>query len=312
MKVLITGANGQDGRLMIEELAGSDHKVYATSKSPTPPHWLSSAASWRGLDVTDQSLVSQAMESIRPDLVFHFAGISSVAKSWEVPQEAIYVNSIGTTNLLEAIRRYAPLARLAIAGSSEVFGRDMSKVDEDSPIAPSSPYGVSKAMNLELARLYREVYGVGVLSLIMFNHESPYRPMEFVSQSIANQAARVKLGYQNKVQLRDLRASKDWGWAPDFVRAIKSLALTEETGDFVIATGKRTSVLELAESALLGLGLAPSLVQEVESEAKRPNDAEHPVGDASKLANAIGWKPSTTPQEFMGEMSRIALERMRL
>ena len=312
MKVLITGAHGQDGRLMIEELGGSDHKVYATSKSRTPPRWLKSEVSWMGLDVTVQPLVSQAIESIRPDLVFHFAGISSVARSWEVPQEAIHVNSIGTTNLLEAIRHSAPDARVAIAGSSEVFGRGMLKVDEDSPIAPSSPYGVSKAMNLELARLYREVYGVGVLSLIMFNHESSYRPIEFVSQSIANQAARVKLGYQTKVQLRDLRASKDWGWAPDFVRAIKSLALTEETGDFVIATGKRTSVLELAESALSGLGLSPSLVEEVSSESKRPNDAEHPIGDASKLANAIGWKPSTTPQEFMGKMSRFALEGMRL
>ena len=196
--MLITGAHGQDGRLLIEELAGSDHKVYATSKSHTPPPWLKSDVSWMGLDVTVQSLVSQSIESIQPDLVFHFAGISSVARSWEVPQEAIHVNSIGTTNLLEAIRHSAPEARVAIAGSSEVFGRGLLQVDEDSPIAPSSPYGVSKAMNLELARLYREVYGVEVLSLIMFNHESSYRPIEIVSHTIVNQAARDKLGYQDK------------------------------------------------------------------------------------------------------------------
>lgn len=304
MRVLVTGAAGQDGRILTSALLAEGFSVFATGRGARPI-WLDSNVIWNVLDVTVASDVSDAIRATMPDTVFHLAGSSSVAQSWANPQHSIFANSIGTTNVLESVRLHSPKATVLVAGSSEVFGRGEFVADELTPLSPSSPYGVSKAMNLELAKLYRDVYGINVISLIMFNHESQFRPIDFVTRSIAVQAAQVKLGLKSSIELRNLNSAKDWGWAKDFVQAMILLSKGGQSGDFVIATGLQTSVRKLAEYALQGLELNTELVRQVDFGQARLNDESHPLGNAGRLRALTGWRPATTPQEFMAEMALI-------
>ncbi len=304
MRVLVTGAAGQDGRILASALLAEGISVFATGRGDRPK-WLDPNISWNVLDVTAAADVSEAIRAIMPDAVFHLAGSSSVAQSWADPQHSIFANSIGTTNVLESVRLHSPKTTVLVAGSSEVFGRGQFVADESTPLSPSSPYGVSKAMNLELAKLYRDVYGINVISLIMFNHESQFRPIDFVTRSIAVQAAQVRLGLKSSIELRNLNSAKDWGWAQDFVQAMILLSKGDHSGDFVIATGLQTSVRKLAEYALYGLGLNTDLVRQVDFGQARLNDEAHPLGNAGRLRAITGWKPTTPPEEFMAEMALI-------
>ncbi len=311
LKILITGAGGQDGRLLVQQLGVEQSiEIHQTARKPLATEGLGPNVHSHLLDVTDSEQVNKTLHYVQPDVVYHLAGSSSVAHSWSSPQESLFVNSIGTTNVLESSRSLRSSPRLVLAGSSEVFGRGEFVASEDTPLNPSSPYGISKAMNVELARLYRNVYGMDVITLIMFNHESHFRPREFVSKEIATQAALIKQGKASHIELRNPDASKDWGSAHDFVSAMARFAKKGDAADYVLATSRRTSARQLAEFALLGLDLDPTLVKASGSSAGRPNDESHPVGDFSKVNLAVGWAPTRSPEQFMAEMARQAFEEV--
>jgi GDPmannose 4,6-dehydratase len=220
-------------------------------------------------------------------------------------------NSVVTANLLEAARRMSSRPKVVLAGSSEVFPRGDYLANESTSLAPSSPYGVSKSTNLELGRIYREVHGLDVSTAIMFNHESTIRDMRYVSRSISFQAAAVSIGLISKISVQSKTASKDWGWAPDFVQALHLLAEKPEVGDFVIATGVRTTVQELANLATIAISRR-GLTEVVELEGmQRPNDSQHPLGDSQKAREILGWNPIHLPSDFMHLMVENDIQLIR-
>lgn len=305
--VLITGASGQDGRILSSLLPDS-RQILLTNDSRVLGGL--EAHEVVEMDVTATDQLAHLIAKEKPSALFHFAAKSSVAESWEKPDLSLRVNTLGTLNILEAVRRFSPQTRVILAGSSEIFARRDFTADESSAVEPSSPYGIAKATNLELGKLYRSVHGLFVSTAIMFNHESTLRPSIFVSKEIANQAARVALGLQDKVRLQDLRASKDWGWAPEFVEAMILMAKNSFAADYILATGRRTSVGELAEFALRSVGLSADSIDTEHRSVSRPNDKVHPIGSFQKAQTDLGWSPKVLPGEFMGQMVRFSINEI--
>jgi GDPmannose 4,6-dehydratase len=299
MRGLITGASGQDGQLLSNllgtELPSSEIKLVTRSENRISIK----GESWTSLDLLNLGEVSRVIENFQPQVIWHLSGASSVADSWRLPGDTIAANSVSTSNLLEAVRAFAPNCRVILAGSSEIFPRGRYGANENSIVRPSSPYGVSKATNLELGRLYREVHGMNISTAIMFNHESNQRPGAFLSKSIAFQAAEIAIGKRDYILLNDITVKKDWGWAQDFVIALLRMGLLESAADFVLATGKLSSVAEMAHAALNSIGAPNSALRLRELPVQRPNDAEHPWGDIAKARELLDWQPIMTPQEFM-------------
>jgi GDPmannose 4,6-dehydratase len=311
-RILITGASGQDGTLLSHLLSSLNPRAQqflatrnaGTARSDANTTWIQE-------DFLNPDSANKTLEDLAPDVIFHLSGSSSVVASWESPGVAMTSNSVVTANLLEAARRLKSSPKVVLAGSSEVFPRGDYLANELTSLAPSSPYGVSKSTNLEMGRIYREVHGLDVSTAIMFNHESTIRDMRYVSRSISIQAAAVSMGFISDISVQSKTASKDWGWAPDFVRALHLITERPAAGDFVIATGVRTSVQELANLAIEAIGLSGHAEVVELAGFQRPNDKEHPLGDSSKAAELLGWTPSNLPSDFMRLMveSDIALFR---
>jgi GDPmannose 4,6-dehydratase len=297
---LITGASGQDGTLLSGLIKSANPKAQQFLVSRSDRSGENQAnTTWIQEEFVSPELANRTLEDLAPDVVFHLSGSSSVAASWESPGVAMTSNSVVTANLLEAARRMKISPKVVLAGSSEVFPRGNYQANESSPLGPSSPYGVSKSTNLELGRIYREVHGLDVSTAIMFNHESTIRDMRYVSRSISLQAAAASMGLVSNISVQSKSASKDWGWAPDFVNALQRLAETPGVGDLVIATGVRTSVHELADMAIRAINRV-GLIEVVELEGlQRPNDKEHPLGDYRKAKELLDWTPSHLPSDFM-------------
>lgn len=310
---LITGSEGQDGRLLRSDLANEfDGEVVCVSGPNGRISETAERETHFSLDVQDPEGLSDLVATYRPDFIFHFAAKSSVSDSWANPLSTFAINTQGTLNVLEAVRTSSPESKVILAGSSEIFKRGLYEADEFSAVLPSSPYGVSKAASLELGRLYREVHGLRITNAIMFNHESNLRPSEFVSRHIAIQAARVKLGLIPVISLRDLSSSKDWGWAPDFVWGLLMAAKSTEHSDYIFASGVRTSVLQLAQFSLAALDLETDRVQEVSDGKNRPNDSQHPTGNSGKALSQFGWRATTGPEKFMKKMTLHALGELQV
>jgi GDPmannose 4,6-dehydratase len=297
---MLTGASGQDGTLLSHLISsvnpGAQQFLMARSSKTGENQ---SNITWIQEDFVSPASANKTLEDLSPDVIFHLSGSSSVAASWESPGVAMTSNSVVTANLLEAARRMSSKPKVVLAGSSEVFPRGEYLANESTPLGPSSPYGVSKSTNLELGRIYREVHGLDVSTAIMFNHESTIRDRRYVSRSISIQAAAVSMGLISKISVQSKTASKDWGWAPDFVQALYLLTQKPEVGDLVIATGVRTTVQDLANLATEALNLS-GLTEVVEIEGSpRPNDNEHPLGDPQKARELLGWTPMHLPSDFM-------------
>jgi GDPmannose 4,6-dehydratase len=299
MRGLITGASGQDGQLLSNLLRSDFPNSEIKLITRTENRISLKGESWNSLDLLNLEEVSRVIEDFQPQVIWHLSGASSVADSWKLPGDTIAANSVSTSNLLEAVRAFAPSCRVILAGSSEIFPRGRYGANENSIIRPSSPYGISKATNLELGRLYREVHGMNVSTAIMFNHESNQRPSAFLSKSIAIQAAEIAVGERDYILLNDLTVKKDWGWAQDFVEALLRMGLLENPADFVLATGKLSSVADMAHAALTSIGAPHSALRVKEATVQRPNDAEHPWGDISRARKLLDWQPRLDPQEFI-------------
>ena len=299
-RIMLTGATGQDGTLLSRLISSINPgaRQFLMSRSSQTGETRSNVT-WIKEDFVSPDSANKTLEELSPNVIFHLSGSSSVAASWESPGIAMTSNSVVTANLLEAARRMKSNPKVVLAGSSEIFPRGDYLARESTPPGPSSPYGVSKSTNLELGRIYREVHGLDVSTAIMFNHESIIRDMRYVSRSISIQAAAVSMGLISEISVQSKTASKDWGWAPDFVQALYLLAEKTDVGDLVIATGVRTSVLELASLAIDAINRS-GLTAVVELEGlPRPNDNEHPLGDSQKAGEILGWSPKHLPSDFM-------------
>lgn len=310
---VISGATGQDGfyltkKLLLEEGYEVIGLVRRTSLPtdlrltkflPSPCLHLVDG------DVTDIANLMEIVGDFKPDLFFHLAAQSHVAKSWVYPRATADVTGMGTLNCLEAIRKTSPDTRFYFAGSSEMFGNTSdgsSMLDEQSAMMPESPYAVSKLFGYHMTRTYRRSYGMHASCGILFNHESPLRGEEFVTRKITMGLARIKHGLQDKIKLGNTAASRDWGHARDYVKAMYSMLQQDEPGDFVIATGMTHTVQHFLQAACQHFGLDATKVVEIDQALIRPKDINVLVGNARLARKRLRWHAETKFLSLVKEM----------
>jgi GDPmannose 4,6-dehydratase len=307
-RALITGISGQDGSYLAELLLAKGYEVFGIVRgSPSAPYTnLADVRDDLTLlqgDLLDQMTLLEAINTAQPDELYNLAATSFVPASWHQPVMTAQFTAVGVTAMLEAIRITKPGLRLYQASSSEIFGATtQSPQSETTPFRPHNPYGVAKLYGHLMLAAYRERYGMHLSSGIAYNHESPRRPPEFVTRKVTRAAAAVKLGLQDELRVGDLAATRDWGYAGDFVEAMW-LMLQQETGDdFVIATGRSRSVGELINVAFAHVGLTAEDHVVVDPEFVRPHDPVPLVGDPTKAHDRLGWTPRTSFDEMIGAM----------
>jgi len=263
-------------------------------------------------DLSDELALVRALRASRPHEVYNLASVSFVPMSWEQPVLTAELAAVGATALLEAIREVDPAIRFYQASSSEIFGEPLeSPQTEQTPLAPLTPYGVAKAYAHFITRSYRRRYGLHASAGILYNHESPRRPLEFLPSKVANAAAAIQLGITEELWLGDIAARRDWGYAGDYVRAMWLMLQQDEPGDYVIATGEPHSVEELVQCAFDHAGLDWRAHVHIDESLKRGKAELHGlVGDPSKARERLGWSPELTFDELVGLLVDAELERL--
>ena len=301
-RVLVTGAAGQDGGYLVERLLAQGREVHALVRdaaAPLPPDVVRHVG-----DVRDPDLFPALLRRCRPAAVHHLAGLSSVATSWQQPALAAEVNGLSAVRLLEACSRAEHVPRVVLACSAEVFAASRtSPQSEDTPLAPASPYGASKATALLSARVHRAA-GLPVSAALLYNHESPRRPMSFLSAKVVAGAVAAAAGNPDPLRLGNLDAVRDWGWAPDHVDAV--LRMTDgPPDDYVVATGNGRTVRDFVAATFAAVGLPRWQEHVVVDEAfVRPADAAVLVGDASRAREVLGWRPAVGFDELVLRLVR--------
>ena len=320
-RALITGVTGQDGAYLSQLLLGEGYEVIGLTSRPFEPGV--SDANLRWLGVADQVRIVQAdlldpgalvglVEQSRPDEVYNLAAQSSVAMSWRQPRATGQVTSAGAANLLEALKLAQPDARFFQASTSEIFGRSETELqDEETPTHPRSPYAAAKLFGHWMTICYRESFGLHASAGVLFNHESPLRPATFVTRKVTETAARIKLGLAGELRLGNIDARRDWGHARDHVRAMRLMLQQPSPGDYVIATGRSTSVRAMCEIAFDYLGLALEDFLVVDPALWRPAEVAVLHGDPAKAERVLGWTAETSLEALICEMVDADLARLR-
>jgi GDPmannose 4,6-dehydratase len=317
-RALIIGIAGQDGSLLAELLLGEGYDVFGVVRQPASSRFDNLEAIRGRLelmqaDVLDELSLVDVLSSARPHEVYNLASPSFVPMSWRQPVLTAEFAAVGVTALLEAIRRVDDSIRFYQASSSEIFGepREVPQ-NEETPLSPVTPYGVAKAYAHFMTRTYRRRYGLHASSGILYNHESPRRPLDFVTRKISHAAAACSLELESEVLLGDLDARRDWGYAGDFVRAMWLLVRQEEPDDYVIATGETHSVRELAECAFAHVGLDWQDHVKVDETLIRGKAELHDlVGDPSKARERLGWSPEIDFEGLVHLLVDADVARMR-
>lgn len=320
---LITGVTGQDGAYLAELLLSKDYVVHGIKRRSSSfntaridhlykdPHEGQPRFILHYGDVTDSTNIIRLMQEIVPDEVYHLAAQSHVQVSFESPEYTANADALGTLRLLEAIRLLGlgDKTRFYNAASSELYGlvQEIPQT-EKTPFYPRSPYGVAKLFSYWITVNYREAYGLHASNGILFNHESPVRGETFVTRKITRAAAHIKLGLQNKLFLGNLDAQRDWGYAKDYVEAMRLMLEQDQPDDYVVATGEAHSVREFCDAAFgeasikliwAGVGVdekgldakTGNVLIEVEPSYFRPTEVDILVGDATKARERLGWTP---------------------
>jgi GDPmannose 4,6-dehydratase len=313
-RALITGITGQDGSYLAELLLEQGYDVHgmvrrsSTERFERIDHVRNRITLHQGDLLDDRSLVD-TLRAAKPDEIYNLAAMSYVGVSWVQPTLTAEFSGVGVTRMLEAMREACPDARFYQASSSEMFGRVLEVPQTElTPFYPRSPYGVAKVYGHFITVNYRESYGLYCASGILFNHESPRRGREFVTRKISWHAAAIRLGLVDKLELGNLDAERDWGYAGDYVRAMWLMLAQDEPEDFVIATGTAHSVRECVEIAFDQAGIAVEGNVEIDPSMLRPAEVEHLVGDASKARRMLGWEPQVDFEQLIRMMVDADLE----
>ena len=311
-KALITGINGQDGSYLSEFLLEKNYQVYGILKrnsvAENQTYRLDNVYNKIKLfyaDMTDLSSLIRVVQEIQPDEVYNLAAQSHVRISFDQPIYTAQVTGIGTLNLLEAIKLIKPNTKIYQASSSEMFG---NSIDEDSfqrestPLIPVSPYGCAKVFSYNICRNYRNSYNMFISNGILFNHESPRRGTNFVTNKVVKEAVKIKKGLSTELKLGNLDATRDWGHAKDFVKAMWLILQQEKPDDFVCATGISHSVRELCDYVFSSLNLDWEQYVTQDEKYLRPEELTDLKGDPSKLKKTTGWEPEYTFESMLDEM----------
>ncbi|WP_433803086.1 GDP-mannose 4,6-dehydratase [Actinomycetospora sp. CA-084318] len=312
----ITGITGQDGSYLAEFLLAKGYHVHGLIRRASTfnthridhlyrdPHEPGARLHLHYGDLTDSSRLVSLLSEIAPDEVYHLAAQSHVRVSFDEPEFTANTTGVGTVRLLEAIRMIGLDVRFYQASSSEMFGATPPPQDELTPFHPRSPYGVSKVFGYWTARNYREAYGLFAVNGILFNHESPRRGETFVTRKIARAAARIALGLEQHVYLGNLDAVRDWGFAPEYVEGMWAMLQTGEPADYVLATGTAYTVEDFARLSFAHVGLDWTRHVRFDERYLRPTEVDALIGDPSKAARELGWRPRT----FTPELTRIMVD----
>src|SRR2546429_1451473 len=298
-RALITGIGGQDGSYLAELLLEQGYEVAGIVRRPVSERYeniehLRDQLELIQADLVDELSLVRALRQTRPQEVYNLASVSFVPMSWEQPVLTAQLAAVGATALLEAIREVDPEIRFYQASSSEIFGEPLeTPQNEDTPLSPLTPYGIAKAYAHFITRSYRRRYGLHASSGILYNHESPRRPLDFLPRKVAHGAAAISLGLEGELWLGDLSARRDWGYAGDYVRAMWLMVQQDEPDDYVIATGESHSVEELVSCAFGRVGLEWSEYVQIDESLVRGRAELHDlIGDPSRARERLRWRPT--------------------
>lgn len=294
MRILITGVGGQDGQILASQLINQDYEVFGICRENHSAKLATNLPQVELLigDLTQTSFVEKTLNKVQPDVIYNLAGFSSVRNSWAYPNIAIRINSELPAQLMSWCISKSIDTKFIQASSSEIFGlTDGTPQSEESPLRPTTPYGLSKVLAHNLIQQFRELYKVKFSSAILFNHESIYRSEHFVLRHITASVARISAGLQNSFEIGDLAAERDWGWAPDYVVGLQKIAQLSEGNDYVFSSGELHSVKEIIEICFEFIGIDNYEKYLVSSpELLRTKDHKKLVGNSGKAITDLEWK----------------------
>ena len=305
---LITGVSGQDGSYLAEFLLGQGYRVIGTTRDARRALEGPHARALAGIELvvgeidSPSSAVLGAIREERPDEVYHLGAPSKVSASWDDPAATMTDIALSTGLLVEAMVEELPTPRLFLAGSCEVFAPEEHAQNESAPVGPVSPYGAAKLLAMQFVARSREQYGIYAVTGILFNHESPRRGRDFVSQKIARAAVKISRGEESHLTLGNLEVRRDWGFAGDYVRAMWLMLFQDEPEDLVIGTGVAHSVADMCDAAFRRVGL--NWKDHVESDPSlfRPSDPPFRVADPRRAKTRLGWTPEVDFERLMAMM----------
>jgi len=315
-RAIITGITGQDGSYLGEFLLDKGYEVFGLVRRSSTVNFeridhIQDRITLLPGDLLDQNSLLSAIRDIKPDEVYNLAAQSFVPTSWNQPVLTGEFTALGVTRLLEAIRHTHHKCRFYQASSSEMFGK-VAEVPqtEKTPFHPRSPYGVAKVYGHWITVNYRESYGMYTCSGILFNHESTRRETEFVTRKITYSAARVKKGLQDKLQLGNLDAKRDWGFAGDYVRAMWLMLQQDEPDDYVVSMGENHTVREVCEIAFKHLGLNWEDHVSVDEHLFRPAEVDILLGNPEKAKKQLAWEPTVSFEDLIVMMTDADIRRL--
>lgn len=331
-RALITGITGQDGSYLAELLLKKGYQVFGMARHESwyrqncASHLAGKVEILFG-DVTEGVDIASAVQDAKPDEVYNLASQSRPGESWSRAPETLMVNGLAAIRLFEAVRHNCHACRVYHASSSEMFGQTLvAPQDEQTPFNPVNPYAAAKVYAHQMARIYRESYGLYIASGILFNHESERRPLHFLTQKVAYGAACAALGIENspdmnergrpiveggKLALGNLEIARDWGYAPDFVRAMWLILQQDQPSDFVIGTGQLHTLRDLCETAYRSIGRDWQESVVSDPELVRPLEPGKTLADPSKANELLGWKPTVSFEEMVGRMVESQVQRLQ-
>lgn len=317
---LVTGITGQDGAYLAALLLEKGYEVHGLARRSSTSDVNLSRLDWLGItrdvhivdgDLLDLSGMIRTMRDIKPDEVYNLGAQSFVKSSWQQPILTGQVTGLGVANILEAVRLELPDARFYQASSSEMYGLIQEPMQsETTPFYPRSPYAVAKLYGHWLTVNYRESFGLHASSGILFNHESPLRGIEFVTRKVTDAVARIKLGMATELRLGNIDAKRDWGHSKDYVRAMWLMLQQEVADDYVIATGRTTTVRDMCAIAFRHAGLTMDDHLVIDPDLFRPAEVDVLLGNPQKARQKFGWEPQISLEEMIVEMVDADLKRL--
>ena len=319
---LVTGITGQDGAYLAQLLLSKGYEVHGLARRSSSSDVNLSRLTWLGIadqvrivdgNLLDLSGLIRSIRDIAPDEVYNLAAQSFVRSSWQQPILTGQVTGIGVANMLEAVRLVQPEARFYQASSSEMYGLVQEPIQsETTPFYPRSPYAVAKLYGHWLTVNYRESFGLHASSGILFNHESPLRGIEFVTRKVTDAVARIKLGLATELRLGNIDAKRDWGHSRDYVEAMWLMLQQDKADDYVVATGRTSTVREMCEIAFRHVGLEMDDHLIIDPAFFRPAEVDILLGNADKAKRVLGWTATTTLEDMITEMVDADLVRHRV
>ena len=318
---LVTGITGQDGAYLSQWLLSQGYKVFGVIRRSSHRGVEDHRLRWLGIadkvtlldgDLGDMSSLVRIVKEVQPDEIYNLAAQSFVASSWRQPILTANITAVGVTNVLEAMRSEKPDARFYQASSSEMYGLIQEAAQsEKTPFYPRSPYAVAKLYGHWITVNYRESFGMHASSGILFNHESPLRGIEFVTRKVTDGVARIKLGMASELRLGNIDAKRDWGHARDYVKAMWLMLQQDRADDYVVATGRTTTVRDMCRIAFEHVGLDMDKHVIIDPAFYRPAEVDVLLGNPTKARQTLGWEAETSLEAMIEEMVDADLTRLK-